>query len=50
MAGQRHTAEQIVGRLPEAEVLQGKGLSIEEMFLAAWDQRRPERTTRALPS
>ena len=32
MGKQRHSAEQIIGKLREAEVLQGKGLSMEEML------------------
>ena len=32
MARTRHTAEQIIGKLREAEVLQGKGMSIEEIL------------------
>jgi len=32
MGRQRHTAEQIIGKLREAEVLQGKGMSIEEIL------------------
>jgi transposase-like protein len=30
MGRQKHTAEQIIGKLREAEVLQAKGMSIEE--------------------
>ena len=30
MGRQRHTAEQIINKLREAEVLQGKGMSMEE--------------------
>ena len=32
MGGQRHSAEQIIGKLREAEVLQGKGMSMEEIL------------------
>jgi transposase-like protein len=32
MSRQKHTAEQIIGKLREAEVLQAKGLSIEEIL------------------
>jgi putative transposase len=32
MGQQRHTAEQIVGKLREAEVLQGKGMPMEEVL------------------
>ncbi|MGA2623839.1 MAG: transposase [Bacteroidota bacterium] len=32
MSRQRHTAEQIIGKLREAEVLQAKGTSMEEML------------------
>ncbi len=32
MSRQRHTAEQIITKLREAEVLQGKGMSIEEVM------------------
>ena len=32
MGRQRHTAEQIIGKLREAEVLQAKGMSIEEVM------------------
>jgi transposase-like protein len=32
MGGQRHSAEQIIGKLPEAEVLQGKGMPMEEIL------------------
>jgi putative transposase len=32
MGKQRHTAEQIIGKLREAEVLQGKGMSLEEVL------------------
>ena len=32
MGRQRHTAEQIIGKLREAEVLRGKGMSIEEIL------------------
>ena len=30
MGRQKHTAEQIIGKLREAEVLQAKGMSVEE--------------------
>jgi putative transposase len=32
MGKQRHTAEQIIGKLREAEVLQGKGMPLEEVL------------------
>jgi len=32
MSRQKHTAEQIIGKLREAEVLQGKGMSMEEVM------------------
>jgi hypothetical protein len=32
MGRQRHSAEQIIGKLREAEVLQGKGLPMEEIL------------------
>jgi putative transposase len=32
MGKQRHTAEQIISKLREAEVLQGKGMSLEEVL------------------
>lgn len=32
MGRQRHTAEQIIGKLREAEVLQGKGMPMEEIL------------------
>ncbi len=32
MGRQRHTAEQIISKLREAEVLQAKGMSIEEVM------------------
>ncbi len=32
MGKQEHTAEQIIGKLREADVLQSKGLSMEEVF------------------
>jgi len=32
MGKQRHTAEQIISKLREAEVLQAKGMSIEEVM------------------
>lgn len=32
MGRQRHSAEQIIGKLREAEVLQAKGMSMEEML------------------
>ena len=32
MGRQRHTAEQIISKLREAEVLQSKGMSIEEVM------------------
>ena len=32
MGRQRHTAEQIIGKLREAEVLQGKGMSMDEVL------------------
>lgn len=32
MGRQRHTPEQIIGKLREAEVLQGKGTQIEEIL------------------
>ncbi len=32
MGKQRHTAEQIIAKLREAEVLQGKGMSLEEVL------------------
>ena len=32
MSRQRHTAEQIIGKLREAEVLQAKGMSMEEIL------------------
>jgi len=32
MGRQRHTAEQIISKLREAEVLQGKGMSLEEVL------------------
>lgn len=32
MGKQRHTAEQIISKLREAEVLQGKGMSMEEVL------------------
>ena len=32
MGKQRHTAEQIIGKLREAEVLQGKGMPMEEVL------------------
>ena len=32
MGKRRHTAEQIIGKLREAEVLQGKGLAMEEIL------------------
>ena len=32
MSRQKHTAEQIIGKLREAEVLQAKGLSMEEVL------------------
>jgi transposase-like protein len=32
MGKPRHTAEQIIAKLREAEVLQGKGMSLEEML------------------
>jgi transposase-like protein len=32
MSRKRHTAEQIIGKLREAEVLQAKGMSMEEML------------------
>jgi hypothetical protein len=31
MGKQRHTAEQIIGKLREAEVLQSKGMPMEEV-------------------
>jgi hypothetical protein len=30
MGERRHTAEQIIGKLGEAEILQGKGMLLEE--------------------
>ena len=32
MGRQRHSAEQIIGKLREAEVLQGKGMPMEEIL------------------
>jgi len=32
MGRQKHTAEQIISKLREAEVLQGKGMTLEEML------------------
>ena len=32
MGKQRHTAEQVIGKLREAEVLQSKGMSMEEVL------------------
>jgi transposase-like protein len=32
MGRQKHTAEQIIGKLREAEVLQAKGMSMEEVL------------------
>jgi len=32
MSKQRHTAEQIIGKLREAEVLQARGMSMEEIL------------------
>jgi transposase-like protein len=32
MSRRRHTAEQIIGKLREAEVLQAKGMSMEEVL------------------
>jgi len=32
MGRQKHTAEQIISKLREAEVLQGKGMSLEEVL------------------
>ena len=32
MSRQKHTAEQIIGKLREAEVLQSKGMSMEEVM------------------
>jgi putative transposase len=32
MGRQKHTAEQIIGKLREAEVLQGKGMTLEEVL------------------
>jgi transposase-like protein len=32
MGRQRHSSEQIIGKLREAEVLQGKGMPIEEIM------------------
>lgn len=32
MGRQRHTPEQIIGKLREAEVLQGKGMQMEEIL------------------
>lgn len=32
MSRQRHTGEQIIGKLREAEVLQAKGMSMEEVM------------------
>jgi len=32
MGRQRHTPEQIIGKLREAEVLQGKGMQVEEIL------------------
>jgi putative transposase len=32
MSRQKHTAEQIIGKLREAEVLQAKGMSMEEVL------------------
>jgi len=32
MGRQKHTAEQILAKLREAEVLQAKGMSLEEML------------------
>jgi transposase-like protein len=32
MSRQKHTAEQIIGKLREAEVLQAKGMSMEEVM------------------
>jgi transposase len=32
MDRQKHTAEQIINKLREAEVLQGKGMSMEEVL------------------
>lgn len=32
MGKQRHTAEQIISKLREAEVLQGKGMALEEVL------------------
>ena len=32
MGKQRHTAEQVIGKLREADVLQAKGLSMEEIL------------------
>lgn len=32
MGKQRHTAEQIIGKLQETEVLQAKGMSMEEVL------------------
>lgn len=32
MGRQKHTAEQIIGKLREAEVLQAKGMSMEEVM------------------
>ena len=32
MNRQKHTAEQIIGKLREAEVLQAKGMSMEEVM------------------
>jgi len=32
MSRQKHTAEEIIGKLREAEVLQAKGMSMEEVM------------------
>jgi len=32
MSGQKHTAEEIINKLRETEVLQAKGMSIEEVM------------------
>lgn len=32
MGRQKHTAEQIIGKLREAEVLQAKGMTLEEVL------------------
>jgi len=36
MGKQRHTAEQIIGKLREAEVLQRKALAMEEILRQFW--------------